>query len=72
MAKAEELAEKIAANGPLAVRAIKQGVGRVSGRPLEDGFKIESELARGVFSSDDARKGPRAFVEKRKPDFRGK
>lgn len=70
--KAEELARKIAANGPLAVRAIKQGVSRVSGRPLEDGFRVESELARGVFSSDDAKEGPRAFVEKRKPNFKGK
>jgi enoyl-CoA hydratase len=72
MAKAEELATKIAANGPLAVRAIKEGVLRTSGRPLEEGFKIENEIARSVFSSDDAKEGPRAFIEKRKPNFTGK
>jgi len=72
MAKAEELARKIAANGPLAVRAIKQGVARTSGRPLEDGYKIENEIAREVFSSQDAKEGPRAFREKRKPNFKGK
>jgi enoyl-CoA hydratase len=72
MAKAEELARKIAANGPLAVRAIKQGVARTSGRPLEDGYKIENEIAREVFSSEDAKEGPRAFREKRKPNFKGK
>ncbi len=72
MEKAEELARKIAANGPLAVRAIKQGVIRTSGLPLEEGYKIENEIARGVFSSEDAREGPRAFIEKRKPNFKGK
>lgn len=72
MPKAVELARKIAANGPLAVHAIKQGVARTSGRPLEDGFEIENEIARGVFSSADAKEGPRAFIEKRKPNFKGK
>ncbi|MGH7841335.1 MAG: enoyl-CoA hydratase-related protein [Candidatus Binataceae bacterium] len=72
MKKAEELARTIAANGPLAVRAIKQGVARASGRPLEDGYKIENELARDVFSSADAKEGPRAFIEKRKPNFQGR
>ena len=72
MDKAEEFARKIAANGPLAVRAIKQGVMRTSGLPLEEGYKIENEIARGVFSSEDAREGPRAFIEKRKPNFKGK
>jgi enoyl-CoA hydratase len=72
MGKAEQLARTIAANGPLAVRAIKQGVARASGRPLEEGYQIENELARGVFASDDAKEGPRAFIEKRKPHFSGK
>jgi enoyl-CoA hydratase len=72
MAKAEEIARKIASNGPLAVRAIKQGVTRTSGLPLEEGFKIENELARSVFSSEDAKEGPRAFREKRTPKFTGK
>jgi enoyl-CoA hydratase len=72
MAKAQELAGKIAANGPLAVRAIKEGVAKTSGVPLLEGYKIESELARVVFSSEDAKEGPRAFREKRKPNFKGK
>jgi enoyl-CoA hydratase len=54
------------------VRAIKQGVARTSGRPLEEGYKIENEIAREVFSSDDAKEGPRAFREKRKPNFSGR
>jgi enoyl-CoA hydratase len=72
MARAEEIARKIAANGPLAIRAIKQGVARTSGRPLEEGYQIENELARTVFSSEDAKEGPRAFREKRQPNFKGK
>jgi enoyl-CoA hydratase len=72
MAKAEELAATIAANGPLAVRKIKEAVLRCLGRPLEDGFKIENEIAREVFSSQDAREGPRAFMEKRKPNYSGR
>src|SRR5271168_3258610 len=64
MAKAEELASTIAANGPLAVRKIKEAVLRCVGRPLDDGFKIENEIAKEVFSSQDAREGPRAFMEK--------
>jgi enoyl-CoA hydratase len=69
---AEEIAKKIANNGPLAVRAIKEGVARASGRPLEEGFAIENEIARSVFSSEDAKEGPRAFVEKRQPHFVGR
>jgi enoyl-CoA hydratase len=72
MTKAEELATTIAANGPLAVRKIKEAVLRCSGRPLDEGFKIENEIAREVFSSQDAREGPRAFMEKRKPTYTGR
>jgi len=72
MAKAEELATTIAANGPIAVRAIKEGVIRASGRPLDDGFHIENEVAKPVMKSEDAREGPRAFLEKRKPVYKGK
>ena len=71
IAKAEELAAAIAANGPIAVRAIKQGVRRAVGHTYEDGFKIENEVARPVMKSEDAREGPRAFIEKRKPVYKG-
>jgi enoyl-CoA hydratase len=72
MAKAEELAATIAANGPLAVRAIKEAVRRSSGRPYEEAFKIENECARAVMSSEDAKEGPRAFMEKRRPVYKGR
>ncbi len=72
IAKAEEIARTIAENGPLAVRAIKQAVLRCSGRPFEEAFRIEDEIARDVMRSEDAREGPRAFMEKRKPQYVGR
>ena len=71
MHKAFELAEKLAANGPLAVQKIKEGVVRTSGLPLDRALKIENEVSVAVVTSKDAREGPRAFAEKRKPRFTG-
>lgn len=71
MAKALELAELLAANGPLAVSKIKEGVLRSSGLPLEESYQIENEVSAAVMTSKDAREGPRAFKEKRKPEFTG-
>ncbi len=70
--KAEELAAAIAENGPLAVRIIKQGALRCAGTTLEESFKIELELRPIIESSEDAREGPQAFMEKRKPVFKGR
>lgn len=72
MDRAFELARRIAANGPLAVRKIKETVLRSNGRPLEEAFSIEDECAREVLRSADAREGPRAFMEKRPPNFTGR
>src|SRR5262245_9134863 len=71
MSKAMELATRIAANGPLAVRKIKEGVVRSSGLPLDQALAIENEVSAAVMTSKDAREGPRAFKEKRKPRFTG-
>ncbi len=72
MATAEEFADKIAANGPLAVRKIKEVVVRGSGLPLEELHRVENECVVEVMSSEDAREGPRAFVEKRPPQYKGR
>lgn len=64
-------ATKLAANGPLAVRKIKEGVLRTSGLPLDQALAIENEVSAAVMTSKDAREGPRAFQEKRKPRFTG-
>ena len=71
MDKALELAGLLAANGPLAVSKIKEGVIRSSGLPLAESYQIENEVSVAVMTSKDAREGPRAFKEKRKPNFTG-
>jgi enoyl-CoA hydratase len=69
MPAAFELAEKICRNGPLAVRTAKEIAVRSLG--LESGFVLEKALGARVLQSEDAKEGPRAFTEKRKPRFTG-
>ena len=45
---------------------------RGSGRPLEEAFAIESQCTKENSATDDAKEGPRAFMEKRKPVFTGR
>jgi enoyl-CoA hydratase len=69
--KAHDLAELIAANGPLAVQAILRTIRETEAMHENDAFRLEAKLGMAVFQSADAKEGPRAFAEKRKPDFRG-
>jgi enoyl-CoA hydratase len=69
--RAEEIARRLAKNGPLALRKIKEVVLRTNGMPLADAFEIENECSQLVMSSKDAREGPRAFREKRDPVYTG-
>ncbi len=64
-------AEKIAGNAPLSVRAMKRMIGRTISRAFEVEHEDLNELATRVRSSADAREGVRAFLEKRKPVWRG-
>jgi len=70
--KALEIADMIAANGPLAVQAILRTMRETEGLAENDAFALEAKLGMTVFASEDAREGPRAFAEKRKPEFRGR
>lgn len=72
VSRALEYAEIIAANAPLAVSACKEAVIRSSGVALEDAYRIEAEVSARVMQTDDAREGPRAFMEKRPPVFTGR
>ena len=65
-----EIAAMIAANGPVAVRAILRTIRETEGMPENDAFAIETKIGMSVFASEDAREGPRAFAAKRKPEFR--
>jgi enoyl-CoA hydratase len=70
LAKALEIAEAIAANGPVAVRAILRTMRETEGMAENDAFKIEAKIGASVFRSEDAKEGPRAFLAKRHPEFR--
>jgi enoyl-CoA hydratase len=72
LAKALELAELIAANGPLAVQAILRTIRDCEGLPENEAFKIEAQQGMRVFRSEDAKEGPAAFAAKRKPHFQGR
>ena len=72
LARAREIATRIAANGPLAVKAILEVLRRTETLPEEEAFRLETQLGMQVMTSKDAAEGPRAFLEKRAPVFEGK
>ncbi|HVA43853.1 MAG TPA: crotonase/enoyl-CoA hydratase family protein [Acidimicrobiales bacterium] len=71
LAKAREVAEVIAGNGPLAVAAILKTLHETDGMTEKEALAYELEYGRAVFSSNDAKEGPLAFSEKRRPVFTG-
>lgn len=69
---AERIAATLAQNGPLAMRAVKRTVLAASGQPLDAAYQLEDQAKALVMASEDAREGPRAFMEKRPPVYRGR
>jgi E-phenylitaconyl-CoA hydratase len=72
MAEAIKTAERICRNAPLAVRAAKEAIYRGLDLPLAEGLRLEQFLAEPIRQTEDAKEGPRAFSEKREPQFKGK
>jgi crotonobetainyl-CoA hydratase len=72
MPKAIALAEEIAACAPLSVRATKEAALGGLGLPLEEAMSKQFEGLRKMFHSEDFVEGPRAFAEKRKPNWKGR
>ncbi len=69
---AKELAAKIVANGPLAVRVSKQVMRESRGWPMSERYDRQAALIAPVFFSEDAREGAAAFAEKRAPNWKGR
>jgi enoyl-CoA hydratase len=72
LAGALALAERIAANGPLAVAATKQIVGQQFDWQLAEVWEKQEPIMRPAFQSKDAREGALAFAEKRAPVWQGR
>ncbi|HSR10498.1 MAG TPA: enoyl-CoA hydratase-related protein [Thermodesulfobacteriota bacterium] len=72
MPTAEEYARRLCENGPLAVRAVKELAVRSQSLSLEQGIRLEQSFEDFLRTTEDAREGPRAFAEKRKPVYRAK
>ena len=70
--KTIELANTIASKSSYAVERAKRSVKAVAEMSLEKGLKYEQELFIECFKSDDGKEGIEAFIDKRKPNFKGK
>jgi enoyl-CoA hydratase len=69
--EALHFAQKLAEKPPLAVRLIKEAVNKAVDYPLQEGMYFERKNFYLLFSSQDQKEGMKAFMEKRKPDFKG-
>jgi len=70
--EALKLAEEIASRAPVAVRAAKKMINQAFERTLADGLATEKQEFYNLFATEDQKEGMRAFVEKRKPEWKGK
>jgi len=72
MEEARTLAKLIASKPPLAVRLAKEAVLKSFDTTMEGGLEFERKNFYMLFASDDQKEGMKAFMEKRKPDWKGK
>jgi enoyl-CoA hydratase/carnithine racemase len=72
MAEAQAIASRIAERGPLATAYAKEAVSRGIDMPLEQALRFETDLTVILQTTEDRAEGVRAFLEKRKPKFKGK
>ncbi|OGA41998.1 MAG: enoyl-CoA hydratase [Betaproteobacteria bacterium RIFCSPLOWO2_12_FULL_62_13] len=72
MPSAEQCARQLCENGPLALRAIKELAIRSQSLPLEQGIRLEQSVQEFLRTTEDAKEGPRAFAEKRKPTYKAR
>ena len=72
MARADAIAEEIAARGPIAVREAKRLIELATDVDIDTGLAAELDASDRVFASEDMLEGARSFFEKRDPDYRGR
>ena len=72
LAKARELAARMSRWSPLTLQLVKRAVRQAHEKSLTEGLEAERELFLKAFGTEDGREGVRAFVEKRRPAFRGR
>ncbi len=70
--EALKLAEEIAARAPIAVRVAKLMINQAYEHTLTDGLRAEKQEFYDLFATEDQKEGMRAFIEKRKPEWKGK
>ena len=70
--EALRIAHAMARKGPIALRFAKESVLKAHETALSEGLEYERKLFYALFSTEDQKEGMRAFMEKRKPDFKGK
>ncbi len=72
MPTAEQYARRLCENGPLALRAVKELAIRSQSLSLEQGLRLEQSFQEFLRTTEDAKEGPKAFAEKRKPVYRAR
>ena len=70
--EALKLAEEIASHAPIAIRAAKKMINQAFERTLSDGLAEERREFYNLFATEDQKEGMQAFIEKRKPQWKGK
>jgi len=72
MPKAREIAEEIASKSPIGMRYAKMSYNTIETMPPRDGYRFEQNMTHALSRTEDAKEAQRAFVEKRKPVFKGR
>jgi len=71
LTQAVALAQEMAVHAPVAVRTAKSAIQRGAELSLQDGLRLEQDLAAFLYTTEDAEEGPRSFLEKRAPVWKG-